>query len=177
MTLTAGPPSDCPVSKRAEGFDPFSADYSLDPATSLRWAREEEPIFYSPSLGYWVVTRYDDVKAIFRDNLTFSPAVALEKLTPSGPEIDGILKSYDYQMNRTLVNEDEPAHMPRRRALMEPFTPQALGHHEPIVRELAREAVDAFIDDGRADLVTQMLYTVPLTVAMTFLGIPEEDHG
>lgn len=42
-------------------------------------------MFYSPKLGYWVVTRYDDIKAIFRDNLTFSPSIALEKITPTGP--------------------------------------------------------------------------------------------
>ena len=34
----------------------------------MRWSRDQEPVFYSPKLGYWVVTRYDDIKAIFRDN-------------------------------------------------------------------------------------------------------------
>lgn len=175
----AGPldPRACPVSHRAAAFDPFTDDYSLDPAAYLQWAREEEPVFWSPELGYWVVTRYDDVKAIFRDNLTFSPAIALEKITPTGPEATAVLESYGFALNRTLVNEDEPAHMPRRRALMKPFTPDELVHHEDMVRRLAREAVDSFIDTGRADLVTQMLYPVPLTVAMSFLGIPEEDQG
>ena len=65
--------------------------------------------------------------------------------------------------------------MPRRRVLMDPFTPEELKHHEPMVRRLAREYVDRFIDDGRADLVDQMLWEVPLTVALHFLGVPEED--
>src|SRR5690606_13380065 len=134
-----------------------------------------EPVFYSPKLGYWVVTRYDDIKAIFRDNITFSPSIALEKITPTGEEANAVLASYGYAMNRTLVNEDEPAHMPRRRLLMEPFTPARLAEHEPLVRRLAREYVDRFIDDGRADLVDQMLWEVPLTVALHFLGIPEDD--
>ena len=141
----------------------------------MRWSREQEPIFCSPKLGYWVVTRYADIKAIFRDNITFSPAIALEKITPTGAEANAVLASYGYAMNRTLVNEDEPAHMPRRRVLMEPFTPEHLAHHEPLVRRLAREYVDRFIDDGRADLVDQMLWEVPLTVALHFLGVPEED--
>lgn len=177
MTTTHPPGCPVAVSERAAAFDPFSHAYQLDPATYLQWAREEEPVFYSPQLGYWVVTRYDDVKAIFRDNKTFSPSIALEKITPTGPEANAVLESYGFALNRTLVNEDEPAHMPRRRALMKPFTPDELVHHEPMVRRLAREAVDAFVDDGRADLVTQMLYTVPLTVAMHFLGIPEEDQA
>ncbi|CAG9167236.1 cytochrome P450/oxidoreductase [Cupriavidus respiraculi] len=168
-------PTGCPISARAAEFDPFGDGYQQDPPEYVRWAREQEPVFYSPQLGYWVVTRYDDIKAIFRDNQTFSPSIALEKITPTGPEANAVLASYGYAMNRTLVNEDEPAHMPRRRALMEPFTPEALKHHEPMVRRLTREYVDRFIDDGKADLVDQMLWEVPLTVALHFLGVPEED--
>ncbi len=174
---TAAHPADCPVSGRAAAFDPFEDGYQQDPPAYLKWSREEEPVFYNPKLGYWVVTRYEDIKAIFRDNQTFSPSIALEKITPTGPEANEVLKSYDYQMNRTLVNEDEPAHMPRRRLLMAPFTPNELKHHEPMVRRLTREYVDRFVNDGKADLVDQMFWEIPLTVALHFLGIPEEDMG
>ncbi|MGH8812211.1 MAG: cytochrome P450/oxidoreductase [Advenella sp.] len=165
----------CPVSARAAQFDPFEDAYQQDPPEYVRWAREQEPVFFSPKLGYWVVTRYEDIKHIFRDNITFSPSIALEKITPTGPEANAVLESYNYGMSRTLVNEDEPAHMPRRRLLMEPFTVDALKHHEPMVRQLTRQYVDRFINDGKADLVEQMLWEVPLTVALHFLGVPEED--
>ena len=182
QTLTGCPvdhrtlqPDGCPVSARAAAFDPFGGAYQLDPAASLRWSRDEEPVFYSPEIGYWVVTRYDDVKAVFRDNILFSPSIALEKITPVSDEATATLAKYDYAMARTLVNEDEPAHMPRRRVLMDPFTPKELVHHEPMVRRLTREYVDRFIDTGRVDLVDEMLWEVPLTVALHFLGVPEED--
>ena len=175
LAAAAAVPPTCPVSERAATFDPFEDGYQQDPPEYVRWAREQEPVFFSPRLGYWVVTRYDDIKAVFRDNLTFSPSIALEKITPTGDEANEVLASYSYAMNRTLVNEDEPAHMPRRRLLMAPFTPEELKHHEPMVRKLAREYVDRFIDDGKADLVDQMLWEVPLTVALHFLGVPEED--
>ncbi len=168
-------PTGCPVSQRAADFDPFSDGYNQDPPDYVRWSREQEPIFYSPKLGYWVVTRFADIKAIFRDNRTFSPSIALEKITPTGPEANAVLASYGFALNRTLVNEDEPAHMPRRRVLMEPFTPEALKHHEPLVRRLTQQYIDRFIDDGRADLVDQMLWEIPLTVALHFLGVPEDD--
>ena len=168
-------PTGCPVSQRAADFDPFEDGYQQNPPEYLRWAREQEPIFYSPKLGYWVVARFDDVRAIFRDNSRFSPAIALEKITPTGPEANAVLASYGFALNRTLVNEDEPAHMPRRRVLMEPFLPEQLLQHEAMVRRLTQEYVDRFIDAGRADLVDQMLWEVPLTVALHFLGVPEED--
>ena len=74
----------CPVDPRAAAFDPVGEGYQQDPPEYLRWAREQAPIFWSPQLGYWVVSRYEDVKAIFRDNLTVSPSIALEKITPTG---------------------------------------------------------------------------------------------
>src|SRR5699024_9165453 len=131
---------------------PFGDGYQQDPPAYVAWSRENEPVFYSPRLGYWVVTRYEDIKTIFRDNLTFSPAVALEKITPTSQEADDVLASYDYGMNRTLVNEDEPAHMERRRALMEPFAPEHLAHHEPTVRALRSEEHTSELQ-SRFDLV------------------------
>jgi cytochrome P450 len=127
-------PTGCPISGNAAAFDPFSLAYQRDPAGTLAWAREQEPVFYSPELGYWVVTRYDDVKAVFRDNLLFSPSIALEKITPAPPEAAAILQRYGYAMNRTMVNEDEPDHMERRRLLMDAFLPEALARHEPGAR-------------------------------------------
>jgi cytochrome P450/ferredoxin-NADP reductase len=167
-------PTGCPVSARAASFNPFEPAYQQDPAASLSWARQEEPVFYSPELGYWVVTRYEDVKAVFRDHLLFSPSVALEKITPATPQVLEILQSYGFAMNRTMVNEDEPDHMARRRLLMEAFLPENLIRFEPVVRDLARQYMDRFIDKGRVDLVQAMFYEIPLTVALRFLGVPED---
>ena len=50
----------------------------------------------------------------------------LEKITPPSPEAVEVLRRANYGMNRTLVNEDEPAHMARRRVLLDAFTPEAL---------------------------------------------------
>ncbi|MFD2740052.1 cytochrome P450/oxidoreductase [Sulfitobacter aestuarii] len=168
-------PTGCPLSAHAAAFDPFDKPYQTDPAAALRWARQQEPVFYAPKLGYWVVSRYADVKAVFRDNITFSPRNALEKITPVSQESLDVLASYDYAMNRTLVNEDEPAHMERRRALMEHFIPENLAGREEKIRRMTREKVDAFIDRGEADLVEEMLWEIPLTVALDFLGVPEDD--
>ncbi len=167
-------PNGCPVSSDANSFNPFEASYMQAPGEYLRWSREKEPVFWSPQLGYWVVTRYEDVKAVFRDNILFSPSIALEKITPATPEVMQILQSYGYAMNRTMVNEDEPDHMERRRLLMDAFLPERLITYEPIVRNLAREYMDRFIDKGRADLVREMFYEIPLNIALKFLGVPDD---
>lgn len=167
-------PTGCPVSHHAAAFDPFDGEYQVDPVEALRWSVDREPVFYSPKLGYWVVTRYEDVKAVFRDNILFSPSIALEKITPAPPEAEPILKRYGYAMDRTMVNEDEPAHMERRRLLLESFLPEAIASHEPAVRRLTREYMDRFVTKGKADLVAEMFWEIPLTVALHFLGVEKD---
>ncbi len=87
------PPAACPFSRQAAEFNPFGDAYLQDPPGYLRWAREQEPVFFSPVLGYWVVTRYDDIKAIFRDHARFSPSNALEKITPPTEAVQQVLAS------------------------------------------------------------------------------------
>ncbi len=167
--------SGCPFSKQATEFDPFDAAYQLDPAEALRWSREKEPVFYSEKLGYWVVSRYEDVKGVFRDPITFSPAIALEKISSAPDEASEILKSYGYAMNRTMVNEDEPDHMNRRRLLMDAFLPDQLDAQTPMIRRLTRQSIDRFIDRGNADLVAEMFWEIPMEVALHFLGVEASD--
>lgn len=166
----------CPFSDRARNFDPFGPAYQADPPGALAWSRAAEPVFFSEVLGYWVVSRYDLIKDIFRDPITFSPRNALEKITPPTPESLAVLQSYGFDLRRTLVNEDEPVHLERRRALIDAFAPDRLEAHKPMVRRLVRERVDAIIDRGEADLVEALLWEVPFLVALHFLGVPEDDH-
>lgn len=168
-------PTGCPISKQAAQFDPFDEPYQVNPADAMQWFRRNEPVFYCPELGYWVVTRYADIKAVYRDNITFSPAIALERITPLCPEAQAVVDRYSYAMNRTLVNEDEPIHMERRRVLMSYFEPEKLAKHKPEIKKLASEYVDRFINNGHADLVNEMLWEIPLIVAMHFLGVDESD--
>lgn len=168
-------PFTASASPNAAAFDAFDRPYQADPAEALRWSREQEPVFYSPKLGYWVVSRYEDVKAVFRDNILFSPSIALEKIAPASPEAGEVLKRYNYALNRTMVNEDEPDHMERRRLLMDAFLPEKLEKHAPMIRRLTTARLDAIIDRGRADLVKDMFWDIPATVALHFLGVDDAD--
>lgn len=173
--------SHCPMAREvlSEGadFDMFASAYQENPAEALRFAREENPVFYSEPMGYWIVSRYEDVKAVFRDPITYSAYNALERLTPVTPEAAAILRSYDYAMDRTLVNEVEPIHMERRRLLIDAFEPAKLEKHRASVVRLVEDKVDAFAAKGRVDLVAELLWEVPLSVALHFLGVPDEDRA
>ena len=53
----------------AEVLDsPVSSDaYVLDPIPVIARLRSEDPVHFVPGLGFWLVTRYDDVRRLFTD--------------------------------------------------------------------------------------------------------------
>lgn len=163
------------LDEKAASFDMFGEAYQTNPAESLRQFREEKPIFFSEKMNYWIVTRYQDIKEIFRDPVTFSARNVLEKFSPNSEEANQILKSYNYGMNRTLVNEDEPIHMERRRELLDAFSAPNLEELREVTKRLVREQVDAFIKEGKTNLLSNLLWEVPIVIALKFLGVPDDD--
>jgi cytochrome P450 len=80
-----------PGSPGVEAFDPLSPRYLADPFAVLAALPAGEPVFYAPSIGYYVVTRYADIEQVFRDPQTYSAAVAQAPLVPLVPEAQQIL--------------------------------------------------------------------------------------
>src|SRR5262245_18389077 len=58
---------------------PLASPMLDDPRPFYARARREEPVFWSDSLGLWVVTRYDDVCAVAKDVVRFS---SRDSITP-----------------------------------------------------------------------------------------------
>jgi hypothetical protein len=70
----------CPVH---ESFDPLSPEYLADPyAVLASLPLEEGSVFYAPSIGYYVVTRYADVMQVYGDPQTYSAAVRSSRWPP-----------------------------------------------------------------------------------------------
>ena len=168
-------PVDCPFSKMAAEFAPFSDDYVDDPYKFFARAREEEAVFYHPETDYWVVTRYEDIRRVFQDPELFSPALARHPVTALCPAAAEVRDSLDIAVEPCLVDEDSSTHRPHRKVFGDAFTPKRVKEVEPRVRQIVTGYIDRFIEDGRAELVSQMLYEVPALAIFIFLGAPDED--
>lgn len=166
----------CPVSGLAEGFDPFGDEYLQDPYRFWTGARAEEPVFYSPSLDYWVVSRYEDVRQVFMDTDTFSAAISITPLKELCPAaVDELVKA-QMVMGPSLVNEDPPVHTQRRQHIRDALvSPRRVEAVRPRIRELAGRYIDRFVQRGHADLVADFAWEIPALVAFALMGVPDED--
>ena len=81
-------------------FDPLDL---TDPFPILKQARTEEPVFFNDDIGYWVVTRYNDIKAIFDDHETFTAANTITPIEPFSDTVNQMLSDGDYTPVPVLI--------------------------------------------------------------------------
>ncbi|MGI5240868.1 cytochrome P450 [Dactylosporangium sp. CA-139066] len=119
------------------GWDPFGAGYAADPFPALARLRRSEPVFWSPRLRRFVLTRYADVAAVLQDPATYSSAVI-----PQVPPADrDLLAEFTRWSARWLFFLDPPEHAARRGPVARALAPRALAHLAGPVGELARRLV------------------------------------
>lgn len=129
----------------------------------------------------WLVTRYDDVAAIFHDHERFSnrhlPAQNAP-LPPLSPRAQAALALFSDIMS----SNDPPEHTRLRTRVAAALTPPLIEAQRGTIQARADELLDAVEERARAtgersmDLVADYAFALPVTVIMTLLGIPLEDR-
>lgn len=171
----------CPVSKIGAAFNPFEPPFLDDPYAFLDRARREEPVFYSPEIDHWVITRYEDVRRVFQDHAVWSAANTLSAVTPMSPRVQARLREAGFRMNPVLTNLDPPEHARIRKHATSAFSTRRVAAAEPWIRALADQFIDRLLAKApdaagqhRADMVAEFAYDLPAHVAFRFLGVPED---
>jgi cytochrome P450 len=164
------------VSARAAiPFDPTTPEQRENPFDVLALARREQPVFFAPSVGLWVVTRHDDVLTVLKDHRTFSSTGALRSSsTPHPPEVLEVLAE-GYPEMPYIIELDPPLHDRIRGLVARAFTPRRVNELEPRVEVIATELVDELAPRGSADLVDAFAWPLPLRVLGELFGFPRDD--
>ena len=136
--------------------------------------REEAPVHQTP-LGFWAVSRYEDVLSVVRNPEMFSSlAQSNSFVTTPPPEVIEIAKQ-GYPRVNTLLSNDPPSHTQFRNLVNKAFLPKRVAQIEDSIRKITNDLIDAFINDGKVDLVEQFAVGVPLTVIADALGVDRAD--
>ena len=164
----------------------------VDPATYTDWSapldrfdalREAGPVAHLASADgnhppFWLVTGYDEVMRVSKDNATFlnHPRTVVFTLN-EGIEFAKAMTGGSEHLVASLVTFDAPIHMTYRRLTQEWFMPKNLRGLEDEMRGIARAAVDRLFAAGEeVDFVQTVSAPYPLQVVMQILGVPEADY-
>lgn len=165
----------CPVEP---GFDPLSPEFVADPFAVMGSLRlDERPVFYAPTIDYYVVTRYRDVESIFSDHENYSAAAAQLPLVELDPRARQILLDGGHRPQPSMVSLDPPAHARLRRPTARAFSARRTAEMEPGIRLKLEKLLDEIDSAAPFDLVSALTFPLPATVVFSFMGVPEEDYA
>src|SRR5471032_883212 len=152
-------------------FNPLDPAFIADPYPFYHRLRETAPVFKTP-MGFWLLTRYDDVTSSLRDRRF-------------GKDFAGSIKR-KYGANRlnepaianlshTMLVVDPPDHTRLRGLVTKAFTARRVADMKIRIRKLVDEQLDRVADKGGMDVIRDIAHRLPVIVICDMLGIPE-DH-
>jgi cytochrome P450 len=151
--------------------DPFLEEaFHDDPAAVLARVREEDPVHLIPGLNAWMITRYDDVRALFTDPNVTNDRRAWEHFV-SPPE--GTERRWIADNGFFAAPPDQHARM--RRLVAAALTPRAVKRMEEQVEQVIAEFAAAI--RGRrevVDLYAEFTEPIPNAVIGRITGVPPQ---
>lgn len=146
-----------------------------DPELVEMWRRfrSESPVHWQPTPGravpgFWSLSRYHDVMAVYRDNKRFT--------SERGNLLTTLLGGGDSAAGRMLAVTDGRRHRDVRNVLLKAFAPRVL---EPIVagvRERTERLVRHAVEQGECDFAQDVAEHIPMATIADLLGVPASDR-
>jgi cholest-4-en-3-one 26-monooxygenase len=134
--------------------------------------RRDAPVYWHEhpdAEGFWVVTRYDDVRAVSRDHETFSTELGSTFVQDQTPEALEMIRM-------TILNMDPPKHSRYRRLVSAGFTPRMIGRLIDRIQERAVAIVAGIEGRDDVEFVEEVAAELPLQMICEMIGVPDEDR-
>ena len=156
----------CPFGHGAEapaghhGYEPFQMK---DPFPAYAELRAEQPVMFDERIGYYVVSRYDDIKAVFDDWETFSSENAQAPVRKRGPQATKIMEEGGFTAYSGCPPAVPPEHTRIRAVAQKAFTPRRYKALEPFIRQNVVDQLEAMLasPEHRGELVKDLAYDRP----------------
>jgi len=136
-----------------------------------RWMRAHRPVHHHPAgelPAFWSLTRYDDIRAAYRDHEVFSSAggVLLRPARGGGDPGAGM----------TLALTDPPRHKQLRSLVAAWFSQRGVRDLEQPIRSAVRATLETAARLGGCDGVLDIAGRLSSHVICGLLGVPAADH-
>ena len=133
----------------------------------LRQLRANAPVCRSGS-DTWMVTRYEDIRAISRDPSRF--------ISARGAIINDSARKRGMDLSSgSVIHMDPPEHAVYRKLVNSEFTPRAVGRMEAAVRATVQRVLDNVPAGEEIDAVAALTGPIPVLVIANLLGVSDGD--
>jgi len=172
------PSNGCPFQAKqtstseSANFKPY---YQPELHAALEQKRRHEPVFWCEEIGYWVLTKYQDVHAVLHDGKRFSAQNTTRPVTPMHPDAVAILKKGGYAPTGGHSSLDGEAHKRIKGVTSQVLNLGQFIKLESHIRKLVTQAMDQIDGNSKVDLLRDVNYELPALVIFKYLGIPSSD--
>jgi cytochrome P450 len=150
-------------------FDPLSEEYFTGAAKTYRRLRDEAPVSYNKKHNFYALSRYEDVRAAYRDWQTYTSSRGIMLDQMSIPEFDG------QSIPGFLGLYDPPLHLRVRTLASSGLTPHKVGAMEEAIHTAVDAALDPLAASSHPDFMVDFASSFPAEVVYTLMGIPRSD--
>ncbi len=155
-------------------LDPYDYDFHEDPYPYYKRLRDEAPLYRNSELGFWALSRHQDVLAGFRNSATLS--------NKFGVSLDPASRGPHASKTMSFLAMDDPAHLRLRTLVSKGFTPRRIRELEPRVTEIATQHLGIMMEKAGSspsetvDYVNEFAGKLPMDVISELMGVPVEDR-
>jgi len=166
----------CPFHEMMERFNPLEETDAVRLAAFYTRAHEEAPVFYSPKLDAYVISRHADVLSALKDHERISRTGSQPRRRKYVAEALAVLEQGVPMLANALIFVDPPLHTRLRKVVADAVTPRRMASLAPVVRATAHRMVDSVIAKGGAEFMSWFAFPFPVAVVSELLSFPAEDH-
>jgi pimeloyl-[acyl-carrier protein] synthase len=156
----------------------ISDEFLDDPYPLLRQLRTVEPVYWSESIGGWILTRYDDIVPTFRDVAHFTNhgrfAKAVEYLPSEARQKLAPFENHYRQKN--LLQSDPPDHTRLRALIVKVFNANSIEAMRSMIRKVVNEVVDRVESRRQMDVIRDLAFPLPFSILGSIMGVPNTDQ-
>ena len=118
------------------------------PFAAYEQVRQDGPVYFDKSSGFYIVTGYDEIRKAAADTDTFSSMTGqlMVKDAPYQAKVDAIYDEHGVKPTTVLVIADPPLHTFHRSLLDKVFTLKRVRQMEVYLESVVDEMIDGFID-------------------------------
>lgn len=156
-------------------FDPDDPQLKEDPYPLFKALREQDPVHFC-DLGFWVATRYDDLRAVVMDRENFGQGDFIQNIQLFyGPDFDVLSHAAYRWLSEIFLYQDPPRHTRVRGLVTQALTARRVAEMRPRVQAIADRLLDAVAADGEMEVIHQFAYKFPTLVMCDMLGLSPEE--
>ncbi|CCQ63884.1 cytochrome P450 [Crocosphaera watsonii] len=155
-------------------FNPFSRAFHNNPYPIYERLRNEDPIHWS-FLKAWIITRYQDVDTILKDNLFQVDDLPLRLEEKSAYLKQGNFLPLAKTIDKWLFFQQPPNHTRLRSLVNKSFSPASVGNMKEEIEAKVNHLLDKVIPTGKMDLIDDLASPLPAMTVTNILGLPPED--